>query len=129
MSEPSTPSKQSQNRRFVFRPDQRLKKKQDFERAKRDGKKLYAKNFLVVAAPAISECSRFAATVTRKIDKRAVVRNGIQRRLREIFRLHRHRLVSNFDIIVIARHNAPDCSYAEMERQVLGTLRYHGLLR
>ena len=79
--------------------------------------------------PGESDESRLGVTVTTKIDKRAVVRNRIKRRLREIFRLNRGRLKEPLDLVIVARRGAAACGFAEMERQILGALRYGGYLQ
>ncbi|MCB0335953.1 MAG: ribonuclease P protein component [Bdellovibrionales bacterium] len=114
--------------RHTLSPDQRLKRKKDFDRLRQVGQKLYCKNFLVVLADSETGRSRIGLTVSKKVDKRAVKRNYVKRRVREVFRLHQAQLSKPFDIIVIARQNAQLCDYSEIKRQLIGCLKYHGLL-
>lgn len=74
------------------------------------------------------EDSRLAVAVTKKIDKRAVVRNLIKRRIREVFRLHKDCFVKPVDIVVVARRGVQECDYSEYERQLVGSLRSKGIL-
>lgn len=66
--------------------------------------------------------------MTTKIDKRAVFRNRIKRCIREVFRLHRQKLTSDVDLVVIARNNANMLSFHDISRELLGALRHGRLL-
>ena len=67
--------------------------------------------------------SRIGITVTTKVDKRATRRNKIKRVVRELFRRIRNQLSGTFDIIVIARQNAADCSADTIREELIGLLR------
>ena len=110
---------------FCFGPESRLKKKADFFSVQQQGAKVYSKHFVILVAKSELQKSRLGVTVTKKVAPNAVVRNRIKRRLREIFRLNRTRFSANFDILVIARHNAEECSYHDIKREVMGAL-FHG---
>lgn len=58
----------------------------------------------------------------------AVTRNRIKRKLREIQRLNRHRMVPGHDIVVIARRRAAGSRYSDLEQEYLGLARRSGLL-
>jgi ribonuclease P protein component len=115
--------------RFAFTAEQRVKKKTDFERLQRSAKKHHTKNFLLLISKGATACSRLGLTVTTKVAPQAVARNRIKRRVREAFRQHQHDFVGAFDIVVIARQNAQECSFDEVKKQIIGTLRQHGYLR
>lgn len=112
-----------------FPPAARLRSKGDFHRVQSLGKRLYARHFLLVTAEAEFDQSRLGITVTKKVEARAVFRNRLKRRLREIFRTTRSRFVRPLDIIVIARREAAGCDLAEIRREILGTLNREGLLK
>ena len=107
----------------------RIRHKRDFERLQRQGRKLYATHFLIVVDKAETPHSRIALAVTKKVEPRAVVRNKLRRRLKEIFRLTHTKLTANFDILIIARKDAQKCEFAQVKREVLGALHHGGLLR
>ena len=111
-----------------FPPQYRLKTSADFAHLDKEGKRLYSSGFLLVVAPSMTGESRLGIAVTRKLDKRAVVRNKIKRRVREIFRASRARFKTPCDILVIARREALQSAYSDMERQILGALHHHGYL-
>lgn len=114
--------------RFPLGPELRLKKRAEFSEIQGKGPKFYTKHFLVLVSPGRTPVSRIGITVTTKIDKRSVARNKLKRRIREIFRLNRYRLRSNFDIVVIARQSSVACSYEDIRREIIGALRYNGFL-
>jgi len=112
---------------LVFRPASRLKKSAEFACLQAKGARVYSKHFLLLIAKSDRPSSRLGITVTRKIDRRACVRNRLKRQLREIFRLNRERFKGSFDILVIARQNASQCNYRDIKREILGAFYHHGL--
>lgn len=113
---------------FPFPPDYRIKKRSEFCRIQERGRKLYSKHFLLALLDSQQPYCRVGITVSAKVDKRAVYRNRLKRRIRELFRLNRTRFKGNFDIVVIARKDACLCSLEQIRREVLGALYHHDLL-
>lgn len=70
-----------------------------------------------------------AVAVTTKIEKRAVGRNLVKRRLREIFRQNRHNFTRNYDLLIVARRDVQECSFDDYRREILGSLRAHKILK
>ena len=62
--------------------------------------------------------NQLGITVSTKIGK-AVVRNRVRRRLREIYRLQEDKLLPGYDIVVVARVRAVHSKYAVLERDFL----------
>ena len=113
---------------FSFGPSARLKKRSEINKCRDEGEKVYSKHFLLLVCEAVTSESRLGVTVTTKIDKRAVVRNRIKRRIREVFRLHRRRFSRPIDIVVVARRDSGVIEYKDFEREILGALLHHGFL-
>ena len=65
--------------------------------------------------------SQLGITVSTKVGK-AVVRNRIRRRLKEIYRLHEPVLRRGFDIVVVARVKSRDATYRQLEADFLRLL-------
>jgi len=78
--------------------------------------------------PSDSGESRIAIAVTTKLEKRAVVRNRIKRRIREVFRASRHAFTRPVDIVVVARKGIQQCEFHDYQREILGALRANGIL-
>ena len=64
------------------------------------------------------EINRFGITASTKLGN-AVVRNRVRRRLREIYRLNEDKLLSGYDIVVVARARAVGSRYDDLDRQFL----------
>jgi ribonuclease P protein component len=115
--------------RHVLRlaPQNRIKKKRDFARLQSGGGKIYSKHFLFIIGPSASRESRLGLTVTRKIDPRAVYRNRLKRRLREVFRQARPGLAAPLDIVVVARQGSGELSSRDIDAEFKTALKAHKL--
>ena len=71
--------------------------------------------------------NRLGLTTGTKVGK-AVVRNRVRRRLREIYRLHEGEFRQGWDLVVVARSRAAEAPYGELEAQVLKAAGKLGLL-
>lgn len=60
---------------------------------------------------------RLGITVSKKVSKKAVVRNRIKRQIREYFRAHRHDL-KNLDYVVIARSASATADSARLRESL-----------
>ena len=113
----------------VALPDRfRIKRRSEFLQIQKSGAKVHSRHFLVLTRPAES-ASRIGVVVTRKVDKRAVVRNYIRRCVREIFRVERPRFNAHFDIVIIAREGAAKCEFSEIKEELQASFKRHGMLR
>ena len=72
--------------------------------------------------------NRVGVTVSKKLGK-AVVRNRVRRRLREVYRLHESRFLPGWDIVVVARHRAVTASFPELTKAYLSLAKKSGILR
>ena len=59
----------------------------------------------------------------------AVTRNRVRRRLREIYRLNEDRFVPGYDIVVVARSQAVNASFAQLQDSYLALAARIGILR
>lgn len=74
------------------------------------------------------EARRVGYTVSTKLGK-AVTRNKIRRRLREIYRLSSPRLINGVDIVIVARAKCVGAEYSKMESAFLRACTELKLLR
>lgn len=120
---PSTPPKPRRLGRAL-----RIKQGRDFARLKLAGQR--AVNGCLIAnwlrLPGGS-ASRLGVVVSRKVGG-AVVRSRAKRLLREAFRLHQHEFVGPLDLVLVARPSIAGRAFAEVEKDLLGTLRRASLL-
>ena len=85
----------------------------------------YAKTGLVAGDP-----SEFAVNVSKRIDKRAVVRNRLRRQINEALRLNLSLLPDGYRVLVSARTSAAERApkFQELKKAVIAffnTLRIH----
>ena len=98
-----------------------LKKNYEFKR-------LYNKGKTAVTPYMVVYARRVGYTVSTKLGK-AVVRNRVRRRLREIYRLNSDKLRPGVDIVIVARSRCIEAEYAKMERAFLRACAELGILR
>lgn len=100
---------------------ERLRSRRDYERLAHEGRRVASAHFVVSAARRAGtpedERPRLGVTVSRRVGK-AVVRNRVKRRVREVFRTRRALLPGLADVVVIARPGAGDLSAAEVDTEL-----------
>lgn len=97
----------------------RLQKRSDFLRANGNAAKWVAKSMIVLAVPNDLERRRIGITVTKKLEKSAVKRNRMKRRLRAAARdVLPARGKIGMDYILIARHETPTRLYTDLTRDL-----------
>lgn len=72
--------------------------------------------------------NRVGITTGKKLGH-AVTRNRVRRRLREIYRLNEDRFVPGYDIVVVARSQAVNASFAQLQDSYLALAARVGILR
>jgi len=82
--------------------ENRLKKKKDFEKLFKEGKSFKEKFLILRINKNDLDNNRFGFIVSKKISKKAVVRNKIKRQLREIVRKDINNYQKGFDVAIIA---------------------------
>ena len=103
----------------------RLKKTKEIERVVKEGRKIVSRNFLVYF---LSENTysypRFAFSVSKKVAKKAVLRNKIKRWLREITRKEIiPTLKINADFLVVAKKEIIEANYQIIEKELKETFK------
>ena len=105
-------------RRQTFRPEDRMRKKADFDRAYSQGRRIPSASFTIITCSAGQQVARLGVTIPRAVGG-AVVRNAVRRRLREAFRKNRQAIRAPVDIVVHVRASAAGLRYAELEAELL----------
>ena len=91
-----------------------LKKNYEFHRLYSKGKSAVTPFLVVYARKTARPGNRIGFTVSTKLGK-AVKRNRVRRRLREIYRLHESRFVPGTELVVVARARAVTATYRQLE--------------
>jgi ribonuclease P protein component len=107
----------------------RLGSEKDIARLFSKGKFASSRFLTAKAVPNGTQDSRYAFVVGVKVSKRAVERNKVRRRMREIVRLHIGRIKPGFDIAFIAKKEALSATYKEIEQDMATAVDRIGLLQ
>ena len=95
-----------------------LKKNRDFQNVYNNGKS-YANRLLVMyICENHTNENRLGISVSKKVGN-SVIRHHLTRLIRESYRLHEDMFNSGLDIVVIARVNARNAGYHEVESAIL----------
>ncbi len=98
--------------------ENRIKKKKDFERVLKKGKG-FKEDFLVLKFISNNlRQSRFGIIISRKISKKAVIRNKIKRRLKALFRFKLAKTKRGIDIVLVVLPGCESKNFWEMERTI-----------
>ena len=99
-----------------FQPEERLKKRREFLKVQRTGRKVHLRDLLVFVRRGLDR-RRVGITVTKKVGV-AVVRNRIKRLVREVWRRQRQVLPDGYDYVFVAKISAATMTYADLRRQM-----------
>lgn len=106
----------------------RLQKRSDFLRARDAGVKWVAKGMVLQAVPNERGVIRFGVTATKKLEKTAVGRNRMKRRLRACAtNILKASARSGMDYVLIARNETATRDFKDLEKDLrwcLGKLGY-----
>ncbi len=108
-----------------LRRERRLRRASEFEEAYR-GRKLVGRHMVMFVREAPDAELRVGVVTGRRIGG-AVQRNRWRRRLREVFRLERHRLQGGADIVLVARACANEPPFEVLRREFLDLAQRAGL--
>ena len=110
-----------------MRPDTTVKENYLFRRIYRKGASAVEPCMVVYCQKNRRGQTRLGVTVSTKLGK-AVKRNRIRRRLREIYRLNESRFLRGTDLVVVARARAADAGYRQLEHAFLSAAKKLGIL-
>lgn len=105
-----------------------LKKNYEFRRLYTKGKSAVTPYFVIYCRKNQQKENRVGFTVSVKLGK-AVVRNRIRRRLREVYRLNLESLRGGYDIVIVARSRSRDADFAKLTQAFLRSCGELGLLK
>jgi ribonuclease P protein component len=100
-----------------FPKSARLRKRPEFLKLSRTGRKIHSAHFVILSGDNDSGENRLGITVSSKVGN-AVARNRIKRSVREFFRRRRHDLGKGLDFVVIARTSAAQISSRKIAEEM-----------
>ena len=105
-----------------------VKENYEFRRIYRKGKSAVSPQLVIYCQRNRQGHSRLGVSVSTKLGC-AVVRNRVRRRIREIYRLNKAKMLPGYDLIVVARVRAVETDYQKLDRTYLRLLEQLDLLR
>lgn len=85
-------------------------------------------HLVLYAKPNRTGGNRVGITVSKKLGK-AVVRNRVRRRLREVYRLNEDRFAPGWDIVVVARSRCISADFSRLTDAYLSLAEKAGILK
>ena len=114
---------------LVFKdPAVTVKENYEFRRIYRKGRSAVSPQLVIYCQRNRRGHSRLGVSVSTKLGC-AVVRNRVRRRIREIYRLNKAKMLPGYDLIVVARVRAVETDYQKLDRTYLRLLEQLDLLR
>lgn len=111
----------------AFPREERLTRRADFLRVYKEGKKHVGRTYVLYVVHSPGQGRQVGFTVSRKVGK-AVTRNRVKRVMREVYRQHRPQLLTDVQIVLVARPAAAKLSYQEAWAALHSLLRQGGLI-
>ena len=104
-----------------------VKENYEFRRIYRKGKSVVSPYMVLYCQKNRQGRTRLGVTVSTKLGK-AVVRNRVRRRFRELRRLNKADMLPGWDIILVARVRAIEAPYQKLDKAYRKLLQEAGLL-
>ena len=103
-----------------------LKKNRDFQQVYKRGTSKANRYLVMYVLPNQHMKNRLGISVSKKVGN-SVVRHRLTRLIRESYRLNEAEFENSLDIVVVARPQAKDRTYQEIEKAFMDLARKHGI--
>lgn len=100
----------------------RLNKDQEIKDLGKHGKSFFLPEFIVKYYKNKEVVSKFTFVVSTKVDKRAVIRNRLTRRLRETIRELLPKISPGYSVLIIAKKQALNLEFPQIKKQIIFAL-------
>ena len=107
---------------------QRITTDKEFTQIFRKGKSVHTSLFVFKYMENTRQYTRVGFVVSNKVDKHATKRNALKRQYRAIISKKRDELTKGFDCVFFVKQLSKEKDFAEIEREVLNTLKKAKLL-
>tara|TARA_Y200000002_G_scaffold373982_1_gene373986 strand:+ start:227 stop:583 length:357 start_codon:yes stop_codon:yes gene_type:complete len=112
---------------LTFPQSSRIKKKLHFSYLIQNKKKISRKYLLIYYVERQASEQSFAFSVSKKVNKKAVIRNKIRRQLKEIIRVNQYSINKRYDMLLIAKQTILNADFSEVETEIKELLDRIGL--
>lgn len=96
----------------------RLNKDQEIKDLAKRGRSFFLPEFIIKYDKNKEKISKFGFVVSTKVDKRAVIRNRLTRRLRETIREYLPNISPGYSVLIIAKKQALDLDFPKIKKQI-----------
>ncbi len=103
----------------MLKKNQRITDSKDFQTIYRRGRHNSNAFFSLNYLPNYYGVCRFGIVVNKKVAKKAIERNLLKRRIREILKLNYDTIVTGFDIIISTRPKTKEIPFSQLEKELL----------
>lgn len=100
----------------MLKKENRLTKKKDFDNVFKKGRGIRANSLFLKTIENNKEHTRIGIIVSKKVSKKAPVRNKVKRRIREILRNMNFK--QGFDIIIITHPKIKEKNFGEIKKEI-----------
>lgn len=100
----------------------RLNKDQEIKDLGKRGKSFFLPEFIIKYYKNKEAVSKFTFVVSTKVDKRAVIRNRLTRRLRETIRELLPKISPGYSVLIIAKKQALNLEFPQIKKQIIFAL-------
>lgn len=107
---------------FTFKKEERIRRRSDFIRISKEGKKYYSPHFRVWICPNQLPYRRLGIVVSKKVGS-AVKRNRLKRLVREFFRQHKEDFFQSADFVIQAKEGADKLTFWEVAAELQEILK------
>ena len=121
-------SRSPRGMRLRFPKSARLFRASEFQRLRRDGKSYFGKLMIVSVLPKAGDGAARIGIVTSGRVGGAVARNRVRRRMREIVRVERSRLLPGIWLVIVARRPAVEAASSELRAEWQQLIRRAAIL-
>lgn len=101
----------------------------NFKKVLKEGSSLKEKNLVLKYLENNLGKIRFGFLVSKKVSKKATIRNKIKRQLRELVRIYQQRLSNNYDLVFIALPGFEKNSFLEINEIFLNLLKRANIIK
>ena len=107
---------------------ERLKKNEDFKEVYKNGKSIANRLLVLYVKKNYLGRNRVGISVSKKVGN-SVVRHRLTRLIREGYRLQEEYFHIGYDMVFIARVNAKDCAYHDIESAIYQLAKNHHIAK